>query len=461
MEVGKARIEGKILAYRPGMPDEVSVYVAYPFTHPYANEIKLPVDKKGAFSGEIDVFSTHPALVFWTGDPVRCYLAAGEKTTLILNPFAAHQKDSPSAYIGGYLAPLSKELAQIDKVFTVDNHLRAYEEFLESIANDTPESLKAFFLKEYREKVAELDTLQASPAAKQVFRCKVDMVYAFNVIATPIMVERATQYNEQKRDPQAKPQAPKAEPQPLSEDFYDDLRDFPLLNDPTLFYLSDFGNYADQLHQGKVQPILSQALGTDQGPLFDAIRTADAYASIEDFAPLDAAQLEQLPAAYRAFIQEKNDELLEKIKANESKTGYTFHDIKDLAPDAVFPSILAKYKGKPILIDFWATWCGPCRVANEELKPVKKELAAANTDLVYVFLAGENSPEGVWNNMITDLHGEHFRLTEAQWNYFGEHFNLHAVPTYFFIDRKGNIQAKETGYPGLEQMKQRIYKLIE
>ena len=51
-------------------------------------------------------------------------------------------------------------------------------------------------------------------------------------------------------------------------------------------------------------------------------------------------------------------------------------------------------------------------MAMKMMKPMKEELI--DKDIVYVFIAGENSPETTWNNMIPDIHGEHYRLTNAQ-----------------------------------------------
>jgi thiol-disulfide isomerase/thioredoxin len=454
-EMGKAMLRGQILGYRAGMPDEVSVRVSYPFAYP-PEEITLPVDEKGVFFSEIEVFSTHPAWVRWTGEPAYCYLAAGETTTVILNPIGENKPElqMDPAYFGGYLASLSKELAGRQSMVSLKfrEDYDAYYAFLESIENATPEMVKTRFLNEYREKKAALDTLQASPAAKQVLRCMVDMACSSDVYNTLMWLEIAAENKGQQEAALKLPTLP--------ADFYDDLKDFAAINDPAILYVMDLGGQAQQMQLGHAQPLLARVLGTDQGPLFDAMKAAEAYTSIENFEPLSAAQLDQLPVLYRGFFQNKNNELLELMKANEGKTGYSVHSIEDLSPDAVLPFIIKKFKGKPILIDVWATWCGPCRLANEELKPVKEELAASGKDLVYVFIAGENSPLGTWNNMIPDLHGEHFRLSEAQWNYLGQHYDLSAVPTYFFIDRKGQIKEKQAGYPGLEKMKQKIHQLV-
>ena len=59
-------------------------------------------------------------------------------------------------------------------------------------------------------------------------------------------------------------------------------------------------------------------------------------------------------------------------------------DVKD---DALFEAIVDPFKGKVVLVDFWATWCGPCKMAMKMMKPMKEELI--DKDIVYVFIAGE------------------------------------------------------------------------
>ncbi|MEG1580426.1 MAG: redoxin family protein [Bacteroidaceae bacterium] len=129
----------------------------------------------------------------------------------------------------------------------------------------------------------------------------------------------------------------------------------------------------------------------------------------------------------------------------------------------ILKTILADYKGKVVLIDFWATWCGPCRGAMKEIDPLKKELAS-NKKMAFVYITGESSPEADWKAMLPSITGDHFRLTKDQWNNLCNDLGLKGIPSYMLIDKKGAIaydNIAEGGYPGNEIIKAEIQKALK
>ena len=56
---------------------------------------------------------------------------------------------------------------------------------------------------------------------------------------------------------------------------------------------------------------------------------------------------------------------------------------------------------------------------------------------------------------------EHFRLTDAQWKYLSDAFKIEGVPTYLIVDRKGNTTFRQTGFPGVERMKEELLKVAK
>ncbi len=105
----------------------------------------------------------------------------------------------------------------------------------------------------------------------------------------------------------------------------------------------------------------------------------------------------------------------------------------------VFDKIIANYKGSPVLVDFWATWCGPCINAMKQQHAIKEELLEQG--VVFVYITGETSPRATWEISIPDIKGEHYYLTDAQWKELYRKFNVDGIPFYIMVQRDGTYKA--------------------
>ena len=124
-------------------------------------------------------------------------------------------------------------------------------------------------------------------------------------------------------------------------------------------------------------------------------------------------------------------------------------------------TIKKNYTGKVAFFDFWATWCPPCRAAMRDVDQIKPELQKQGA--VFVYITGETSPEDEWKNSLTEIHGDHYRLTDKQWNEINNDLHMPGIPAYFLLDRKGEIALEnltECGYPGNEVVKEVITKAL-
>lgn len=129
----------------------------------------------------------------------------------------------------------------------------------------------------------------------------------------------------------------------------------------------------------------------------------------------------------------------------------------NLMGEALVNAIKKNYAGKVTLIDIWATWCGPCRIAMKELDQIKPTYAAKG--VAFVYITGETSPLGTWQEMIPAIHGDHYRLTKAQWQSLGAYFNLSGIPAYLLLNKNGTTafdNLTEGGYPGNETIQNAI-----
>lgn len=207
---------------------------------------------------------------------------------------------------------------------------------------------------------------------------------------------------------------------------------------------------------------LSNIWNANEGIMFDLIKAQITTRALQDYEPLTKEQMEDLstlPNVIKQIIIEENDQLLAKIEENKKKTGFTVLTPPTNIDEELAIKMFEPFNGKVILVDVWATWCGPCHAANAAMEPLKAQLADEE-DLIYLYLAGENSPESTWNNMITDLKGHHYRVNAAQWDYLSESLNVRGVPTYIIIDRDGSHSFHAVGFPGADTMKRELLKAL-
>jgi thiol-disulfide isomerase/thioredoxin len=98
---------------------------------------------------------------------------------------------------------------------------------------------------------------------------------------------------------------------------------------------------------------------------------------------------------------------------------------------------MKKYKGNVVFVDFWATWCGPCRSGMEKIKPLKEELK--HEKIKFVYLTNPTSPKSTWETMIPDIDGEHYYLTQDEWNTITARFKVSGIPHYVLVDKTGKV----------------------
>lgn len=104
--------------------------------------------------------------------------------------------------------------------------------------------------------------------------------------------------------------------------------------------------------------------------------------------------------------------------------------------EVTFKDILAKNKGKKILIDVWASWCPDCLKSLPNVKKIQEE----NPEVVFLYLSLDKDlilwQEGVERLKIK---GQHYFMQSGREGNFGEFLNLSWIPRYLVIDEQGKI----------------------
>ncbi len=206
---------------------------------------------------------------------------------------------------------------------------------------------------------------------------------------------------------------------------------------------------------------LSKVWNMDDCLLFDLMAAYKISRKMEDFYPLTDDQkkaIEVFDPVMRDVLLEENRALLARIEENKKKTGYTVLDVPEVTDEELFAEMIKPFKGKVVVVDVWETWCGPCRMANKAMEPLKAQLA--DKEMIYLYLASNSSPENTWNNMIPDLHGYHYRVNDKQSAFLRWQLRSGGVPTYIVLDKEGNETFHAVGFPGADTMKKELMKAL-
>lgn len=177
------------------------------------------------------------------------------------------------------------------------------------------------------------------------------------------------------------------------------------------------------------------------------------YLDVEDLDPL----IPQIPAAYN------NDETIIRIKDNVEKmkataAGQKFTDFEMQTPEGKTVK-LSDYvgKGKVVLVDFWASWCGPCRREMPNLVEAYAKYKNKNFEIVGVSLDQSGNS---WKEAIQKLKITWPQMSDLKyWNNEGAKlYAVSSIPHTVLIDGEGTIIAR--GLHG-DELQEKLAEVIK
>jgi len=136
------------------------------------------------------------------------------------------------------------------------------------------------------------------------------------------------------------------------------------------------------------------------------------------------------------------------------------------APNFTLPTLdgdtisLSDYIGQPVLINFWATWCAPCRIEMPELVRAYEEHQDEGFVILAVDLAHQDSIDDV-RTFAEEFQMNFPVLLDETGDVSGEMYRLLGLPMSVFVDREGRIERIYVGLMTAEQIDTFVGEILE
>ncbi|HVZ82871.1 MAG TPA: TlpA disulfide reductase family protein [Terracidiphilus sp.] len=130
---------------------------------------------------------------------------------------------------------------------------------------------------------------------------------------------------------------------------------------------------------------------------------------------------------------------------------------------------LASYKGKAVLVNFWATWCGPCKIETPWIVELRNQYAPQGFEVLGISTEGDDlapNDKAGWAKdkaaiakFVAEEHMPYPVLingdsVSSAWG------GLDAMPTSFYVDRNGTVVAAQMGITSKDDMEAKIKKAL-
>ncbi|MEG9436151.1 TlpA family protein disulfide reductase [Edaphobacter sp. HDX4] len=146
-----------------------------------------------------------------------------------------------------------------------------------------------------------------------------------------------------------------------------------------------------------------------------------------------------------------DDELAPKMRGKKAP-GFSLTDLEGKKVS------LADYKGRPVMVNFWATWCGPCKVEMPWFEELRKQYAAQGFEILGLADDADAGKDAIAK--VAQRSGVTYPILLTDGKVQDAYGGLDVLPMSFYIDRNGVIVEQTAGLGSKDQIEANIKKTI-
>lgn len=231
------------------------------------------------------------------------------------------------------------------------------------------------------------------------------------------------------------------------------------INNLKLLMGIDLSDYVNAVSRSYTDVEWADLVHATDGIVYDLPKVVGLPSKAENNA-LTQEDLDLLHSLREPFYAEACEAMQARVRKElESVKDVRIETTPEVAVDKLFDAIVAPYKGKVVFVDFWNTWCGPCRASIKANEPLKSGELKSD-DLVWIYIANETSPLVAYKTGIAKIAGKHYRLNDTQWKYLCEKFRIDGIPSYVLVDRDGSYKLRND-FRDRDLMKKTLKGMLE
>lgn len=171
---------------------------------------------------------------------------------------------------------------------------------------------------------------------------------------------------------------------------------------------------------------------------------------------------------YKQFLKGVPDDLTADQRQRIEEVGARLYEARKGQPaaDFTYPDAFGKevslsdFRGKVVVVDVWATWCGPCRGELPHLKKLEEEMTGKEVVFIGVSVDEEKNRDK-WKKFLVDEQLPGVQLFANGWSKITKDYKITGIPRFMVFDREGQIVEAQAPRPSNPDLKALLEEELE